>query len=499
MNFKNDPLIFRKKQFILGNNLNLYSCLVKKEDFYPKNKILNKIAYVGGEDLSKEIKNILTKLPIKLKREKFLGLRRLILKYYDIKPNYHNIWRINKLFKKWFKKKLFPITTLRIITFNNNEKLVELMNKIEFISSFTGSVKISLPNSLEGLKNEKLWYFVGVVFGDGYLLQTKKDYRILIADGSSKQEELEYSLEYMKKLAFLFNKIFKINKNKIKIENRGNWYVIFVSSKWLIRFFNFFFDMPFGKKKGGLSMPKILKEINNKFEVIFWRGLFDTDGMVHPKSRCVEIASSDYTLMKDCSNFLKKIEIPNVIKKGLDGKNQQPYYWVLIKSNYFQRFGRIIGSSHPRKQRALIKHLKNPLKYKIFIDINSNNLIDNKTLNLNILKSKQNIPLPKKLSKNLIRIAKGTNPLDFENARIFFRCKHTEVKVKETLKEFKKLFKTDVKYLKTRNLYYVNSRLLNKFFNKFFIYGSPWDPLSENQSNKLLSKWNSIFNKNGIL
>lgn len=250
MNFKNDPLIFSKrKHFTFGNSLNLYSCLVQKEDFLPKNKILNKIAYVEGEELSKEIKNRLNRLPIKLKREKFLEIRKLIFKYHDIKPNYYDLWRMKKLLKKWFKKRLFPITFLRVIAFSDNKKFVELLNKIEFISSFTSSVKIYLPGSLGKIKDERLWYFIGVIFGDGYLLQTEKDYRILIADGSSKQEELQYCLEYMKKLSFLFSRIFKIDKKKVKIENRGNWYVIFVSSKWLIRFFHFIFGMPIGKKK----------------------------------------------------------------------------------------------------------------------------------------------------------------------------------------------------------------------------------------------------------
>ncbi len=497
MNFKNDPLIqksTRKKTLLFRSTLNLYSCLVKTEDFYPKNKILNKIAYVEGDNLSKKIKNILKKLPIKLKKNHFLELRRLFLKYHNIKPNYQNIWRVNRLFIKWIEKKLFPITFLRIITFNN-KSFISLLKEIEFITSFSASIKISLPISSNELKNKELGYLIGVIFGDGYLLQTKKDYRILIADGSSKQEELKDSLEYMKKLVSLFNKIFKIDKNKIKIEKRGNWYVIFISSKWLIRFLNFFFNMPIGKKKNRLSTPKILKSFNIKYQKIFWRGMFDTDGMINPTSRNVEIASSDYILMKECKNFLSKLNINSEIKEGMDGKKRHKYYWINIKSNYFKKFGLEIGSSHPRKQKVLINHLKTNLRYYTFQKVNKKYLTEKGKFNLDLLKNKNSrIILPKKPAKELIKLANCIMPKDYEKKRIFFRTKHIENKdLKSSLRKFEAIFKAKPKFLKTRNLYYVNSKLLYEFFNKFFIYKHPWNIISEKSSKKLLLKWNSIF------
>lgn len=498
MNFRNDPLVqksSKKGQFIFRKTLNLYSCLVKTEDFHPKNKILNKIAYVGGKILSKKIKNTLKELPIELKKENFLELKKLFLKYCGIKPNYQNIWRTGRLFKKCFKKRLFPIIILRIITLNNKKKFIELIEKIEFATSFSNSVQISLPNTLKKFKNNKLWYFVGVIFGDGYLLKSRKDYRILVADGSSNQEELKDSFNYIKKLAFLFNELFNIKKNKIKIENRGNWYVVFVSSKWLMRFLNFFFDMPIGKKKGKLSTPKILDIMDDKYEKVFWRGMFDTDGMINPTARNAEIASSDYLLMKKCSIFLFKLKVPTEIKEGKDGKKGHKYYRINIKSNYFKKFAFEIGSSHPRKQKVLINHLKYDLKYYILQGINKRYLTKKGEFKLHLLKNKNSKKtLPKKLSKKLIEIASYIKPTDWEKKRIYFGTKYTkEERLKEALKKFEILFKSKPKFLKTRNLYYVNSKLLYKFFNKFFIYKSPWKPISENSSKNLLIKWNRIF------
>jgi len=498
MNYKNDPLIkksLKNKKYLFRDILNLYSCLVRAKDFHPKKKVLNKIAYVGGTNLSKEIRTILNKLPKKLKEGNFLELRELFLRYHEIELNYHSIWRTERLLKKWFKKKLFPITFLRIISFNKEKKLVNLLKKIEFVTSFSDSVRVSLPKYFHELKKEELGYLIGVIYGDGCLLETKKDYRILIADGSSKQKELKSSLEYIEKLKSLFNKIFKINQDKIKIEKRGNWYVVFISSKWLLRFINYFFDFPIGKKKGRLKFPRILKSFNIEYQAIFWRGMFDTDGMINPSARNVEIASSDYLLMKGCKNFLSKLNIESEIKKGIDRKKGHEYYWINLKSNYFKKFGLRIGSSHPRKQKVLINHLKTSLKYYVLQGINKKYITEKGEFKLNSLETNDlKIPLPKKPTKNLIKLAYKIIPKDFEKKRVFFRTKHTKDKnLKISLDEFEKIFKRKPKFLKSRNLYYINSKLLYEFFNKFFVYKQPWEPISENLSKNLLKKWNNIF------
>lgn len=239
--------------------------------------------------------------------------------------------------------------------------------------------------------------------------------------------------------------------------------------------------------------------MNKECQKIFWRGMFDTDGMINPRSRNIEIASSDYPLMKECSDFLHELEIPNKINEGQDGKKGNKYYYINIKSNYFKKFAFKIGSSHPRKQIVLVNHLQSKLRYYVSNGINKKYLTKKGEFNLNLLKNKsQKIILPKKPSKKLIKIAKYIRTTDWERKRIYFGTKFTDSeKIGAALKGFEDIFKIKPKFLKTRNFYYVNSRLLYEFFSKFFIYRLPWKPISKSQSKKLLIKWNSIFKENG--
>lgn len=339
-NFKEDELILpksdidhttanhlsktnQKELIILDDNktLNIYSALIKLDDFGHKN-LFSKFVFVAGDELNKEIHRILKDLPNNLKEKNYLKLRKKFQIYCNKKPINQTTFGIAKYIKNWTSKNLYPLHFLRFITLNNKNKFVDLISKIEYFTPLCKTDKIYLPKTLKELENKKLWYLIGIILGDGYLLENKKDYRLVIADGSSNKNELLDSYKHIRNLSKLFSILFKI-KN-YKIEDYGTWFDLIISNKILTRFINFFFGMPYGKKKGKLEIPKILNLLNNKetYEKYLWRGIFDSDAMINPNSRNIEIASSDLPFMKECKSFLSKLNIEEKIKKGIDGKKE---------------------------------------------------------------------------------------------------------------------------------------------------------------------------------
>ena len=67
------------------------------------------------------------------------------------------------------------------------------------------------------------------------------------------------------------------------------------------------------------------------------------------------------------------------------------------------------------------------------------------------------------------------------------------IKLKDVLYKFENIFSIKPKFLSSRNLYYINSRALYEFFNKFFIYAAPWGIITKEEGDNLIKEWNSIF------
>ena len=522
--FKNDPYIIdntttanellersRDNLVVLETNvLNIYSALVKKVDFPMSSSkhshSLCTVPYLFGQNLSNSVKECLNELDTNLKRQNFLILRKIFRSYCN-ELSLQRVNILNRLLNKWLEKNMFPISFLRVLSSVASNDDINLERKIlasffkshDFISSFYNPRLISLPKTIDELNDRKLWYFIGVCVGDGSLLGSNDTWRLQISDGSIHPEELNECKNFLEKVKFLVETKFRTKfPEKCVHKEEGNWYNLEIFDKWLVRFLNFFFGLPIGNKIGKLSTPKILSLMKNKeiLEKHFWRGVFDTDGMVDRNSRNIMLASSDDNLIHECRQFLQKYGIDVEIKSKKDRKGNL-YNLITIDSSFIKEFSIHIGNSHPFKQRILARHLQRPLKYYVLRDLNDKNLTTKGKFYLKILKNKdKRVTIPKTPSDELLRIAECVSITDWEKKRVILKTTNRNLinfNLKKSLEDFEKIFGLKPKFLSTRNMWYINSQLLNEFFRKFFIYDKPWKPISKEDAEKLIEDWNGVF------
>jgi hypothetical protein len=505
LNFKNDQLLLNV--MLNKNILNLYSALVKNTDFHQLkgSHSLCTVPYLCGKNLTKEVRKRLMRLDRKYKARGFLLLRK-IFRHYCGEISCQRVTYTKKLLKRSFSKNMFPFTFLRVLVNVSSKGNKNLEEKIilrfillsDYVTSFYKPRPITLSKTLDEIGDKRLWYFIGVCVGDGSLLAKYNDWRLEISDGSPHIKELEKCKEYLKKIESLAEKIFKIKLSKSSIKKqKGNWFNLRIGNKWLVRYLNFFFGLPVGNKIGKLSTPKILDLMKNKkmLERYFWRGIFDTDGMINRKSRNIVLASSDSNLMKQCEEFLIKCGIKSKVGNKKD-KYGNLYKLLEIDSDYIKDFAIHVETSHPLKQDILMKHLQKPLKYYTFQGLNKRNMREDGKFDLSILKNKdKRVSVPECPSTELLKIACCISVIDWEGKRVIFKTGIDPdiFNFKKILTNFETIFGIKPKFLPTRNMWYVNSQLLNEFFRKFFIYDLPWKPLSKEKVKRLLKNWNDIY------
>lgn len=382
LTFINDPLLldevkcnkdfttfkctyYKRKDTVVFPNgiLNLYTALVKKCDFTP-NKLMGAMPFIKID--KDHIDKI---LPKSYKKDFYWKLKKDFSYYIGRK----RIIRTES-FRAWFKKSTFPITLLRLIAnlVSKDEReemkiLSEFIMKSECIINFQNEGKIYLPKTLKELNNEKLGYFIGCSFGDGELNMA---YHWKLVDGDSK--DIKPCLKHMKNIKLICNELFKISFTDSNPRIRGNKCELWIANKNLCRFINFFFDMPYGKKKGKLRRPKIYNILNNQELIkIFWRGVFDSDGSHTQNGFRVGLSSATKQFLLDCKNDLNEmnIETGNVLKYSS--------MTLEIKSNHFKDFMKNIGFSHPRKMKTSLESLKRDSYIINYYGVNHKNIKNN--------------------------------------------------------------------------------------------------------------------------
>jgi len=148
----------------------------------------------------------------------------------------------------------------------------------------------------------RLAYFLGVLFGDGSLSSGDKRYAIKVDD------ETEFLPHFIKKLSA---EMFGVSGTVVKDRNGHSWSC---NSKVLHIFLNEIFQMPVGKKKGLLAMPKSIKGAPLGIQKWFIVGLMDSDGSVagskNPNaSPRLELRLSCLQLLIDIKEALRKFGI----------------------------------------------------------------------------------------------------------------------------------------------------------------------------------------------
>ena len=354
INYLNDPLldkepnpllfknvnyfISKKEQVILYNNvLNLYTALVKYSDF---NHLHSQIfCNINLSDIDKH----LSKKSIK---KNYRIFRRDIARYYDrkkIKVDVFNLWK---------KKGVFPFSLLRVISLKyKNDKYIlsSLIKKIKYFTDVQNRVRFLPPKKIGELLSDKYAYFSGCCLGDGgFSNQTVWS----MVDGSASEERISDSFTYLTAVRNLIKNMFYIEA--YNASRRDNRVELLVNGKGFTRFLNFYFGLPYGKKKDNIEIPKIfLLHKNHKgLYSLFLRGLFDTDGYCSAKDKNISLSSGTKKLIIECKDYLKEFNIDSQIYFG-----KSMSYSLDIPARYYKKFAYNVGFSHPRKKRNMLIHL----------------------------------------------------------------------------------------------------------------------------------------------
>lgn len=188
------------------------------------------------------------------------------------------------------------------ISYENYEKLCNLAKiKQSFKSYIFIKNKIQPINKIDVINNH-LAELLGILAGDGHI--SNINYEVCVSG------HMILDKEYINKnVVFLFERLFGLNP-KLKIYKPYNNLRCCVNSKLLIEYLSKEFNLPIGKKKGNLHIPKQI--IENKLLLKYYiRGLFDTDGSVYlrrKKDIVISIISGDLLFLNEIKNALKILE-----------------------------------------------------------------------------------------------------------------------------------------------------------------------------------------------
>jgi len=149
---------------------------------------------------------------------------------------------------------------------------------------------ITIPPLTEGLSE-----VIGALAGDGHV--SIPNYEVSITCSNLVDREYAYYLK--NKLEELFNIQFKIyiQNNAIKVKTYSKELVLFLRKE---------FELPMGKKKGNLHIPKMIRS-DPTFLRSYLRGLFDTDGSIYARRKkdiVVEFISGDQNYLKEIKEAL---------------------------------------------------------------------------------------------------------------------------------------------------------------------------------------------------
>jgi len=219
---------------------------------------------------------------------------------------------------------------------NNFEKFCEIGNvrKSNFKLKFFEKVKkkINEPSNL----TEELSEFLGILAGDGHV--NNITYEVSITGHKNNDRE------YMEiTVLSLFKSLFDIEPKVLFQENAIRCRVY---SKMLVNFLNSNFNVPIGKKKDFLRIPKQIISHKN-FLIPFIRGVFDTDGSVythHGNDIMIEISSRYPKFRKDLMTSFKFLDFhpsEGIKNVRLYRQNEVKEFFNLIKphnNNHLKRF-----------------------------------------------------------------------------------------------------------------------------------------------------------------
>jgi len=442
--------------------------------------------------------------------------------------------------EKWGESGIIPLPI--VCLFGDKIKFDVFLRCKGFTNRNTSSI-FRPPRTYAGLNNVKLLYLGGCVLGDGSLASAGS---LNIYDGHPNKACVGQSKRYVLLLKEWFRLVFGIENQSMALYRRGNMWSLSVYSKWLGRFFNYFFEVPYGPKNNCKISPVSIFSrmgiITVDAKAAFYRGLLDTDGSIHPRARQIMLTMQNKEILDDLLIFVSQIKIKSAYITKISHS-----YQLRIGARDFRKFANVIGFEHPRKKAILQKRLNEQAFLIEYKGVDKSHLIDNnfdllkikgiriigggkflrrtckqqrytlrdaasqlgvsaptlsercagrKSIPLNDLWSlfkqmdsskssfyqaladegarykvsgrgggAQSVSLPMRPCRKLLKTAEKIRPVS--NYRIHLLKSEDS---KKTLKDIEELFGASLAKKNAEGRWVINSRILNEFFRKFFVY-----------------------------
>lgn len=334
---------------------NFYGLLVRKRDFTIK----------GDSEVTSKKVRILARmpfLPLKIYSElqALLPLKVWLLAeasrdyFYHSAMHDHSIKSWKNRIERYMEREAIPLPIIR----TNEELWKEVTKQVQrekkiIIQSAKGERSI-IPLEI----TEKLVYLLGIIDGDGHLSK----HQVHIVDYSKKQIE---------QLQQFFQELFGVTGD-IREGNNGNYYILLVNGKWIVRLVYYITGHPLGRKYQSLREPLLLREKSwEHLRGVYWRGLFDADAS-YKKAAVFTSISKKLTI--DLHNFLKDHDIDYNSNEIMIEKGNNAYV-TFIPSGNRKKLSEQIGCWHVDKKKQLLQLIKNEQsRFKTFQGMNEKNL-----------------------------------------------------------------------------------------------------------------------------
>ncbi|MCF7872417.1 hypothetical protein K9L97_05275 [Candidatus Woesearchaeota archaeon] len=202
------------------------------------------------------------------------------------------------------------------------------------------------------VKTPDFAYFIGFFVADGSFYADSNSSRFEFVDGTSVQEELELSREFMSLTKKYVEEI--LGKKLPNLRKRGNKYVLQFRNKYLDELFKKI-GFSTGNKSKTCDVPRIFSK--SDLERFFWIGVMDGDGMVARSSRKISLESVSFKLISSFSDFLNRNSVKYTFRIRNHSNNRKSYR-VDIQEFMFNKFLDLLPFRHPRKKLWAKKHKK---------------------------------------------------------------------------------------------------------------------------------------------
>jgi len=312
--------------------LNLYSILIRKNDFVKENtsdRVLSRFPFLVLTDDEKQ-----------LIKDKILLIAEFSRDYFYRSIN-SGIMDWKRRLETYLKRGAIPYPLYRCACAILDLPLTNPHIDELFFESARGK-RYSVPTKL----TNALAYLCGVVNGDGHLHR----HFVRVTDETK---------EFMQLLSKLYEQIFN---DSGEIFLTGNAWNVELRSSAVVRIINFLTDHTIeGAKYDSLREPLLFKQLGAPFRNLYWRGAMDADGS-YKKQIAFTSASEQYLL--DFKQYLVSNNFEVKIPKNPNGN-----VLLYIYSRDKLRFTKLIGSLNPKKSDDLLDYLLGKRKYTKYVGL----------------------------------------------------------------------------------------------------------------------------------